>query len=1099
MLGCFYFSQTKLIHMKRFFSLFTMLMLSGVFALAQNPSVKGRVSDANGQPLLGISVQVKGGTTGVATDASGNYEIEAPANSTLTFTGVGYADMSVNVGNRSTIDVTLVSTAKELGTVVVTALGLQAKNDDLTTSQSRVTGSAITQSGEVSVLNALASKASGVQIVSSGGEPGASAYMQIRGQSTITGDLQPLFVVDGIPVSNSSLGNDVQNTTVQQSRISDINPDNIASVDILKGAAAAALYGSRAANGVVLITTKKGRASNNKVNISLLTTYSLDALNKSAPLQTTFGQGDGGVYKFGNRLAWGDKISERAGGADDYLTAGDYVILPDGTKRYRIANGTAANPHGGKNSRDIFDHAKEVFHNGHYLNNTLSFSGGDEKTTYYASISNNDQQGIFIKRSDYHRNSFNLNAQRKFNKVISIGTNVEYSYVKSNRTQQGSNVSGIFLGGLRTPADFDNSEYVGDYVDPTGVIYPNRQIAYRNPIGASTNSIYDNPFWILNNITSTTAVNRLLGSFEININANSWLSFLSRTGIDYYSDDRENNYPVISSAYPGGDLVIEQYAEQQFNSDFLATVKKSLSSNIDFSGLIGVNYNNRLYRNIGADVKGFILPDAPFNLANSAGGGRTPFNTNSHIRSTAGYAQLGFTAYDQLILDLTGRAEYPSTVSKTFFFPSASLAWQFSKLKAMSNLNWLSFGKARISYGEVGVEPVAYLNRTYYVGASASNIIESYGPSLDASSPAYGGGYIRNTLKGNPDLAPERKKELEGGLDLRFLDNRLSLSATVYGNKTTGAILPVQVAATTGFQNTNSNAASIQNRGTELDFGFNWFKQKSNDKLQITTNIIWSQNKNKVLSLNGTKQIGLSGFTGVISSAVPGYGLGAFWGVGYDKDATGKLILDENGFPTVAPSESVLGDPNPDWTGAINTTISYKGINLSVLFDHVQGGDVWNGTRAALTTIGTAAETATEVKASQDLTDYGGNVIPAGTTFRGSIGDFGAGPVALNQKWYNDIGGGFGSATGDQFFEKGTRTRLREISIGYTLSGSKFTQKTKLQSIDFSISGRNIVLWTKYKGIDPETNLEGPNNGRGIDYFNNPSTRSYLFSIKINY
>lgn len=1075
-----------------------MLFLCGGFAFAQNPLVKGSVSDENGRPLLGISVQLKGSTVGVATNEAGYYEIEAPANSTLVFTGVGFQEKSVNIGSRTTINVTMVSTAKELGTVVVTALGLQARNDDLTTSQSRVTGSAITQSGENNVLNALASKASGVQIVSSGGEPGSSAYMQIRGQSTITGDLQPLFVIDGVPVSNSSLGNDVQNTTVQQSRISDINPDNIASVDILKGAAAAALYGSRAANGVVLITTKKGRANNNKVNISLLTTYSLDVLNKSAPLQTTFGQGDGGVYKFGNRLSWGDKISERSGGADDYLTGGDYVILPDGTRRYRIADGTAANPHGGKNSRDVFDHDKEVFQNGHYINNTLAFSGGDEKTTYYASISNNSQKGIFVERSDYHRNSFNLNAQRRFNNVISIGTNVEYSFVKSNRTQQGSNTSGIFLGGLRTPPDFDNSQYVGDYVDASGVIYPNRQIAYRNPIGASTNSIYDNPFWILHNITSTTAVNRILGSFEINVNATPWLSFLSRTGIDYYSDDRENNYPVISAAFPGGDLIIEQYAEQEFNSDLLATVKTKINSDINFNGLIGVNYNNRLYRNIGAEVKGFILPDAPFNLGNSAGAARTPFNTNSIIRSTAGYAQLGFDAFDQLILELTGRAEYPSTVAKTFFFPSASLAWQFSKIKAMENLNWLSFGKARISYGEVGVEPVAYLNRTYYLGATALNILESYGPSLDASSPFYGGGYIRNTLKGNPDLAPERKKEIEGGLDLRFLNDRMNLSATVYSNKTTGAILPVQVPATTGFQTINDNAASIQNKGVELDFGFDWFKPDPK-KLQISTSIIWSQNKNKVLSLNGTKQIGLSGFTGVISSAVPGYGLGAFWGVGYDKDENGNLILDANGFPTVAPSESVLGDPNPDWTGAISTTFSYKGVNLKVLFDHVEGGDVWNGTRAALTTMGTAAETATEVTAPTDLTDYAGNVIPAGTTFRGSIEDFGAGPVALNQSWYNDIGGGFGSATGAQFFEKGTRTRLREISIGYTLSGAKFTQKTKLQSIDFSISGRNIVLWTKYKGIDPETNLEGPSNGRGIDYFNNPSTRSYLFSIKINY
>ena len=254
-----------------------------------------------------------------------------------------------------------------------------------------------------------------------------------------------------------------------------------------------------------------------------------------------------------------------------------------------------------------------------------------------------------------------------------------------------------------------------------------------------------------------------------------------------------------------------------------------------------------------------------------------------------------------------------------------------------------------------------------------------------------------------------------------------------------------------------------------------------------------------MLSLKGTKQFGLAGFASVLSSAVPGYGLGALWGVGYDRDAKGSLILDGNGFPTVAPSESVLGDPNPDWIGAITNTIKFKTVSLTFLFDHVQGGDVWNGTRGALTTIGTAAETGTRALAKTDLKTYDGATIAAGTTFRGSIANFGAGPVALTQAWYSSIGGGFGTATGPQFIEKGTRTRLREIALGYSLTGFGFRQKTKLQSIDFSFTGRNIVLWTHYKGIDPETNLSGPTNGRGIDYFNNPSTRSYLFTIKINY
>ncbi len=1081
--------------MRKFLTLSIILLIAGTSAFSQNHLVKGKIIDENGNPVPFATIKVKGAKSAVVADGTGNYEINVRDNqNTLVVTAQGMQGSEINIEGKTQADISLKTTGR-LSEVVVTALGLQGRKDNLTTAQSTVKGSTLTQSGETSVLNALSGKASGVQVVSSGSDPGESAYIQIRGQSTITGNLQPLFVIDGIPVSNSSLGNSVGTGTSQQSRISDINPEDIASVDILKGASAAVLYGSRAANGVVLITTKKGKASGGKINISLNSTYSLDVLNKSVPLETTFGQGTKGNYGYGNRLSWGDKIADRTGGDDTFLTSGAYVILPDGTKRYKIASGTTANPHGGKNSKEIYDHAKELFHNGQYLNTTLTLSGGDEKTLYYASISNDDQQGILKSRSDYHRKSFNLNAQRRFNNIVNLSTNFEYSNVNSNRAQQGSNTSGIFLGGLRTPPDFSNAFYEGTYVDASGALYPNREIAYRNPIGANTNSIYDNPFWIINRITSTTSVNRLLGSFEINVNATPWLSFLSRTGVDYYSDNRTDNYPVISATSPGGSLTIQELSEQEFNSDLLAKVTKDFSNNFAFSGFVGFNYNNRLYENIGSTVKNFILPDAPFDLGNSAGDARTPFNGNSLVRTTAGYAQLNFTLYDQLIINLTGRAERPSTVSKTFYFPSVSGAWQFTKLKSISEGKVLSFGKLRGSYGEVGVEPGPYLASTYYSGAV---IGESYGPTLDASSSVYGGGYLRSTLKGNPNLEPERKKEYEAGLDLRLFSDKVSLSGTYYTNKTTGAILPVQVPATTGFLNTTANAASIQNRGVETDLGINWLRSR-NGGLSISTNINWSKNDNKVLSLNGTKQIGLSGFTGVISSAVPGYGLGAFWGVGYDRDAKGKLLLDANGFPTVAPSESVLGDPNPDWIGAINTTISYKKINFSFLFDHVQGGDVWNGTRGALNTIGTAAETANEVTAKTDLKAYNGATVASGTTFRGAIVDYGAGPVALNQAWYSDIGGGFGTATGPQFFEKGTRTRLREVSIGYSIGGDSFKQKTKLQSIEFSFTGRNIILWSDYQGIDPETNLAGPSNGRGIDYFNNPSTRSYLFSIRINY
>jgi TonB-linked SusC/RagA family outer membrane protein len=1064
-------------------------------ALAQSRLLTGKITDQEGQPIPFASIRVKQTRAGTSADADGNFSIRVKNSETLVISGAGIVPRELEVGDATVLNIKVARKNTSLAEVVVTALGIQNSKDKLATSQSSIKGQAIAESGETSVLNGLSSKASGVQVVRSGGEPGEGTYIQIRGQSTITGDLQPLFVIDGVPVFNTSFGMSLAGTS-QQSRLSDINPSDIASVEVLKGAAAAALYGTRAANGVVLITTKKGKA-NGKINISLNTTYSLDVLNKSVPLQTTFGQGTGGVYKYGNRLSWGDIITDRAGGAD--LTTGTaHFLMPDGTERFAVPSGTTANPHGGKNSKTLYDHSKELFHNGYFLDNTLKFSGGDDKTVYYASLSNLAQKGSLKAGSDYYRKSFTFNADRRFNKNIHLSTNFMYSNVTSHRAQQGSNLSGIFLGGLRSPVDFDNSVYQGTYVDAGGALYPNRQAAYRNPIGANTNSIYDNPFWIIHNVLSTTEVNRALGSFEANIEATPWLSFLARAGVDFYSDDRTDNYPVLSANFPGGDLTIQELSELQFNTDLMAKFSAPMTSTINFTGLVGFNYNNRKFENSGTDVKSFILPDAPLDLGNSAASSRFPFNSNSLVRTTASYAQLNFDAFDQLVLNLTGRAEQASTFANTFFYPSASLGWQFTKLKGLDGGNTLSFGKLRASYGEVGVQPAPYLTNTYYVTASSNVIAEGFGSTLDASSPVYGGGYLRNTLKGNPNIKPERKKEYELGVDLRFFSNKVSFSGTYYSNKTTGAIFGVSVPSTTGFQTINDNAAELENHGVEADLGITWFKT-ANGIWNISTSLTWSKNKNKVLSLKGTKQFGLAGFASVISSAVPGYALGAFWGVGYARDAKGNFVLDGNGFPTVAPDNSVLGDPNPDWIGAVNNTIRYKTVTLSFLFDHVEGGDVWNGTRGALTTIGTAAETGTMATAKTDIKDYDGNTVAAGTTFRGSIANFGAGPVALNQSWYSSIGGGFGSATGPQFFEKGTRTRLREIGLGYSLTGPNFRQKTKLQSIDFSFTGRNIVLWSHYKGIDPETNLSGPTNGRGIDYFNNPSTRSYLFTIKINY
>lgn len=1085
--------KTQNIHMRKIVSMLMMLLLVSVVAFAQTRTVTGTVRDASGSPVPFATVTEAGTKNAVQADANGNFTIRIGEKSQLAISATGYTAQTVGVDGTSA-NVVLARGEGNLQEVVVTALGVASRKDRLTSSQSTVKGTELAKSGETSVLNAMASKASGVQVTRNGGDPGAGASIQIRGQSTITGNLQPLFVVDGIPVSNSTFGFTEGTGVQQQSRLNDLNAEDVESMEILKGAAAAALYGTRAANGVVLITTKKGRA-NNKINVSLTSTYSIDELNKSVPLQTTYGQGTGGRFGYGNRLSWGDKIADRAGGDDVFLTSGDYVILADGSKRYRIASGTASNVHGGKRSKNVYDHSKDLFENGNFWDNTIALSGGDANGVYYTSFSTLSQDGILKAGSDYHRKTFRLNADRKFGIVKLAGT---FNYVNSNsnRAQQGSNLSGIFLGGLRTAPDFDNSFFEGTYVNAAGAQFPNRQVAYRNPIGSSTASVYDNPFWTIHRNLNTSVVNRVSAGIEATVSPTSWLSLVERASVDNYGDRRVENFPTISSANPGGQLTMQTIEETQVNNDLFARGTFDLTDQIGLTALVGWNFNHRVLDNVGASVRDFINEDIlnpVFDFGNSPTTSRFPFNGSSQQRTTAGYGQLSFNLFDQLFVDVTGRNEAASTFNNTFFYPSASIGWQFTKLGSFANNNVLSFGKLRASYGEVGVQPTPYLLGTYY---NPLVVGESYGPSLDASSSTYGGGgYGRSNVKGNPDIEPERKKEFEVGADLRFAKDRVSLSTTYYQNKTEGAIFAVQVPATTGYTNTNANAAELENKGFEADLGINWFRNKD---FSLNTTIVASTNKNKVISLKGVESYYLNGFTGTSSRAVEGQPLGALWGVDFLRDDKGALVLDANGFPTNAPAESVIGDPNPDWLGGITNTFRWKKLNFSILFDHVQGGDVWNGTRGALYTFGTHAETANESVAPSNIKNASGVTIPAGTVFRGDVGNFGAGPVALDQAWYGNVGGGFGPIS-SQFIEDGTRTRLREISLGYSFSGDGFKKKTKLQSIDLSLTGRNLALWTDYRGIDPETNLTGPSNGRGLDYFNNPSTRSYLFTVRINY
>lgn len=1078
---------------KLLFINFLALLLVPAALFAQS-KISGKVTDAStGEELPGANVYLLEIKKGTSTSIAGDYEITGvnPGTYTLVASYVGYkqAKQSVTVGSADVVlNITMQPDFLGLEEVVVNALGFEKNRDQQGSSSSNVTAERIATSGETSLLTGISGKTSGVIVTRSSGDPGAGAYVQIRGQSTITNSVQPLIVVDGIPVSNSTLGSGTDGV-IQQSRLNDINPNDIESMEILKGASAAALWGSRAANGVIVIKTKKGSPVQGRPSIVFKSTYSIDQLNTYFDLQDSYGQGRGGVWSATLPEAWGDKIADRTGGDDAVNTAGAYFEAEDGTKYYPVTQ---------KNSKDTFidSNRDQVFQTGFFLDNSLAISGGDLGNSYYFSVSDLNQQGIIRGNSDYRRTSLRYNATRRFNEQFSISSNAMYSSVSSNRIQQGSNLAGLYLGLLRTAPDFDNSDYKGTYYPASGLPAFNRHRSYRSHLGAGANPVYNNPGWTINEQSNTTAVDRFLTSAEMQFDPTQWLGFTVRGGVDYYQDLRETYFPV-NSANPGvnGSFTEQTISELQVNFDFITRLQKQVNEDLFTSAIFGFNVNNRQFNNIGGSMQNFIIADAPANFSNAKPETNDPFNSYSERRIAAAYTSINLNYQEAIFAELTGRAETASTFGdnsdKTFFYPAANVAWQFTQLEALKDNNLLSFGKLRASFGVVGIEPGPYLTSTDFVSAGYG---ESWGPSLSGGN--YGdGAFVLSSAQGNDAVEPERKTEWELGTDLRFFNDKLTLSATYYQNATEGALFFVPVAASTGFTSKFLNAADLENKGFEVEAGYEILA--TND-FRWGVNVNWTRNRNKVTDLAGTQSLFLNGFTGSSSRAVEGQPVGVLWGGTWLRDANGELALDANGFPQSSGEEGIIGDPNPDWIGSLSTTLSYKNLSLFVLFEHNQGGDMWEGTRGILYNFGTHNAVSQERVSDVDLKTVSGAIIPAGTPFRGNIQDFGAGPVALTETWYRGTGGGFGPVS-EQFIYDATHSRLREVTLTYSLNNKSFRDFTKLRSVDFGITGRNLLLWTDLDGVDPETNLTGPSNGRGLSYFNNPNTRSFLFSITVNY
>ena len=1078
-----------------------------LFAFTTAQTIEGTVTDSDGNALVGANVVVDGTSLGAAADSDGNYMIDAGSvqgqSVSVTATYIGYSNLTLNVDvpseGSAELNFSLAIDALSMKAVSVTALGFEANRDKQGSTSVSVSSADMTRSGEALVANSLAAKASNVIVNSVSGDAGAGTSIKIRGSNTISGASQPLIVVDGMPINNSQIyGNSSRFGGVsQQSRLNDINANDIKSVEVLKGASAASLWGSKAANGVIVIQTKDGSVG--RMKMSYKRTESFDEIHDRLEMQTTYGQGRSG--KWGTYAeSWGDKIADRSGGEDAVDKTKPYFVSEDGKfTQYTITQ---------KNSKDTFvdKNFDQVFRTGRYSQDDFQISGGDANKTYLFSYSRLNQDGI-IRNSYYDRDNVRLNTKFRLSPNVSMSSKVGYTYSSSNRLQRGSNVSGVMLGFLRTPADYDNEYYKGSYWSG-GTEYTGRHRAYRRYLGgSSTNPIYNNPGWTINEQKNTTRVNRVIMSNEMTYEPMEGTQIVLRQGLDTFTDNRESFYPIgtAGSSRNSGAFDLARITNRETNYDLIARQNLELGV-ASMVATFGFNTNDRVYSRSSSFIDGFLVNSDKFTTnLNTAAEASAVDNGRLFLRSNRLYGVLSIDALDQIFLNVSLANETHSTISDAYSYPAVDLAYQATDL-VRGFAPFVSFAKLRLAWGQVGVRPAAHRFETL---AESGFSYATYSDPISVGQ--WGGGYRVDNNKGNDKLKPEVKTETEFGADLRLLEDRFSFGFTYYSNEINDMLISRTLSPTSGYSSQYANAASMTNKGIELDGSFNVL---SNQSTSLELNFNWATNENLVQDLAGTKVLNLA--VGNVTSValapttdangnVTKYPIGTLWGTGSQTENgkwDGKLILTDDGFPQLTTSLIPLGNPNPDWRGTMGVNARWNNFTFNMLFEHSQGGRYAPRTQWVLRRFGTTVETDNEVTLEKDLVNVKGVTVPAGTTVRGFVHDFGGGDVLLDEAWFRQsIGGGFGNNQAYNFATKdATFSRIRELSLSYLLNNEAIMASTGLSNVTFTATARNLFAWYKeLKGVDPGVHVGGIQTGSGLDYFANPSTKSFLFSVSANF
>lgn len=1085
--------------------IFMLLLALICFAMvhAQSRMVRGKVTDQNNQPVEGASVVVKGTKRGTSADAQGNFSIAAVPGEVLQFSSVNFSPAEITVGDQSTLSVMLTRTEGQINEVVVTALGIRRSKNQLPYAAQQIGGDEVTKTRSNNVIGSMSGKIAGLEVRQTN-TLGGSTNIVLRGYKSFTQSNQALFVVDGMPFDNANTNTD--NQTLGRggydygSAAADINPDDIESITVLKGAAATALYGSRAANGVILITTKKGRKG---LGISVNSGVTIGKADKATfpKYQNQYGAGYGSANEYGSPdgnflyfdvdgdgqpdlvtpmgqdASWGAKF-------DPNLQVYQWDAFFDKTSPYygkpRPWVAAAHTPY------SFLETAVS-------LNNSVFLEGGDDKAGFTLGYTKTNDKGI-LPNSKINKDLLNFSASYKVTKDLTAAASVNFSKIDG-------------LGRYGTGYDPKNPmtnfrewwENNVDILEQKDAYFRTRQNITWNwldpsdPVNGKRPAYWDNQYWNRYENYENDQRYRYFGNVSLNYKITDWLNVLGRVSLDSYDEMQEERIAVGSTpALIAGQSTQETVGEpsgyakynhsfREYNYDLLVNFDKNISKDLNVKALLGGNIRRTQDASNLAKTNGGIVIPHFYALSNSVNPLSPPIETQSLLEVDGIFAGATLSYKEMLVLDATLRRDRASSLpesNNTYYYPSVSGGFVFSKL--LPNLKWINYGKLRANYAEVGNN------------APALSVINTY--SIPSPFGTHTLASVANT-RNNANLKPELSKSYEVGLEGSLFNNRLGFDVSYYNTKSVDQILPVQVSAATGYNYEYVNAGSIRNQGIEVSL--NAMPVKTKD-FSWSVNVNWSRNRNKVLSLFDTSNNLLisSSQSDVTVNATLGQPYGTLRGYNFVYK-NGQPVVDADGYYLFSDkANEIIGNTNPNWIGGITNTFRYKDLSLSFLIDVRQGGDIWSLDMYYGLATGLYPETAglnDQGKPVRDPIAQGGGIINPGVTEDGK----------QNTKRIDisDFFGAYGYfyKPSAAFVYDASYVKLRELALTYSLPKSLLGSKSPFKGIDISLIGRN--LWIIHKNLpyaDPEE-ITSSGNGQGVQGGAYPTTRTMGVNLKLRF